>query len=120
MAGITHNLRPDPTNAGKVTWSLKKPAGGSFDTTFTFNPNLTDDGEGVTATVASPADGDERFSFNKRANPAGTPVTMTLNLASSDVCQVDFPSDYTGDTCRYRSKTGVNYNTTFQSGTVVL
>ncbi len=75
---------------------------------------------GLTTTATGSLDPDELFAFTARTDPAGTPTTMTLQISSVSVCQVDFPGDYLGDGCTYVSKTGVRYDTTFQSGTVAL
>ncbi len=85
-----------------------------------FAASLTGSGHGVTATATGSLDADELFSFVARTDPAGTPTTMTLQISSVSVCQIDFPGDYLGDACTYVSKSGVTYNTTFQSGVVAI
>ncbi len=118
MAGIVHNLSASPPNPGMITWSLREQ--GTFGVTISFAAALTGSSSGITATVTGSLDVDEKFEFDALTDPAGTPTTMTLSISATPVCQVDFPSDYMGRTCRFTSKAGDQYTTTFQNGAVSL
>ncbi len=107
-------------SGGKKPRPRPRPTPPAFSVTISFASSLSGSAAGLTATATGSTDADESFQFDARADPGGVPLTMVLNLSAADVCSVDFPGDYSGDACRYVSKAGAIYNTTFQSGTVNL
>lgn len=106
---LTQGRRPRP-----------KPPPPTYDTLLSFGDALTKSSKGLTVTVTGSLDADEKFEFNGITNPGGTPTTMNLRISAADVCQVDFPSDYLGASCRYTGKDATQYTTTFTNGQVDL
>ncbi len=117
MARIDQTLRR--TSAREARPRSAAPAA-EFDVILSFAASLTQSAAGMTATATGSLDADEKFEFTAITNPGGVPATMVLSLSAALVCSVDFPGDYLGHACRYVSKAGASYDTTFQSGTVTV
>lgn len=95
------------------------PTPGTFDTALTFATDTQETSDGVTATVAA-VDPDAKFEFNKILSPIGTPNSMTLKLATVEVCVVDFPSDYLTAAFKFTDASGVVHSGVFTNGDVTL
>jgi hypothetical protein len=123
------------TIAGTMTWRAKfhpervaSPIFGistdtgaptTYNVIQTFASLTTDTDAGVTTTVAA-TDPDTKFEFNSIASPSGLANTMTLRIATVQVAQVDFPSDYANTYFRFTSAAGTVYVKQFKDGTVNL
>lgn len=89
----------------------------TYDTSLTFASSTSDDEEGV-AGEAPATDADLQFEFNAITPQIGTPMTMTIKVATVDALVVDFTSDYNGEYFKFTDKDGVEHVGTFTNGTV--
>lgn len=89
----------------------------TFDTLLSFAATTTPSASGVGGT-ASAVDPDQKFEFNAISPRLGTPMSMSLKVATVEEATIDFTSDYVGEYFKYTDKAGAVHTGTFTNGTV--
>lgn len=89
----------------------------TFDTTLTFAGATSDVDQGVTGTVPA-TDADLMFEFKAISPRVGSPMTMTVKVATVTKITVDFPSDYVGEYFKFTDASDVEHSGNFVNGTI--
>jgi hypothetical protein len=89
----------------------------TFDTPLSFAATTTPSAQGVGGT-ASVIDAEQKFEFNAISPRLGTPMSMSVKVATVEEATIDFTSDYLGEYFKYTDKAGAVHTGTFTNGTV--
>ncbi len=102
-------------NSTVATLTVAAPT--SYDTTLTFTSSTSANAAGVAGEVLA-SDADLKFEFNLVTPRTGTPANMNINLSSTLVMVVTFPTDYAGAAFKFTDAAGVVHTGVFTNGTV--
>lgn len=114
----TIEVDDDGVTLTMTTGTSTPPTPTTFDTIFSFASTAQPaDQFGVGATSSS-TDAEQKFEFNKMANPSGGGGTMVIKVGETTEVNISFDLDYAGHAFRYTDKAGTVHTGVFTDGIV--